>query len=149
MKMRLRFLSTLLVLALGGCVAVRSEKIAPVAPSASTESSAAPASILDRLYFGRTIPGGGEVSDAQWAAFLAEVVTPRFPAGLTAWHADGQWRNATGTITREPCTVLELIHPDDGALDRAVAEIIAEYRRRFGQESVLRVRARVDAQFQG
>lgn len=45
---------------------------------------AAPATALvisDRLFFGRDIPGGGMVSDADWAAFLEEIVTPRFPQG--------------------------------------------------------------------
>ena len=35
------------------------------------------------LYLGRDKPAGGEVSDAEWASFLADTVTPRFPAGLT------------------------------------------------------------------
>lgn len=47
--------------------------------------------VADRLFLGRQIPGGGMVSDADWTAFLAEVVTPRFPEGLTVWRAEGQW----------------------------------------------------------
>ncbi|CAN5901195.1 hypothetical protein BH20GEM1_BH20GEM1_01780 [soil metagenome] len=32
--------------------------------------------------------GGTMVADR---LFLAEVVTPRFPEGLTVWRAEGQW----------------------------------------------------------
>ena len=101
--------------------------------------------VFDRLYCGRTIPAGGEVSDADWARFLAEVVTPRFPAGLTVLHGEGQWREPSGAITRERSFILELNHADTGAAEQAVQELIAEYKRRFGQEAVLRMREHVDA----
>ena len=74
-------------------------------------------------------------------------MTPRFPQGLTVWRADGQWRGADGVIVREPSFVLELIHPDSAAPERAVTEIIADYKHRFQQESVLRVRDHVEATF--
>lgn len=117
----------------------------PVA-NATTES-AAQASVSDRLYLGRAIPGGGTVSDAEWAAFLRDVVTPCFPTGLTVWRAEGQWRDRAGTVVREESFVLELIHPADAASDTAVREIIAEYKRRFRQESVMRVQDRVHVSF--
>jgi hypothetical protein len=100
---------------------------------------AAAVMISDRLFLGRDIPGGGTVSDADWSAFLEEVVTPRFPQGLTIWHADGQWRDEGGRTVREPVLVVEVLHPPGAEHDRAVAEIADEYRRRFGQEAVLRV----------
>lgn len=131
----------LATLALSGCIAVHSESITPVERSSGANTT------LDRLYFGRDIPAGGQVSEAQWAAFLAEVITPRFPAGLTVWRSEGQWRDKAGKIWREPGFVLELLDPGDAASDRAVAEIIAEYKRRFAQDSVLLMRSRVDAQF--
>ena len=104
-------------------------------------------SISHRLYFGRGIPGGGSVSEQDWARFLAEVVTPRFPAGLTVWGAEGQWRGETGAIVKESSFVLELIHGPDAAAERAVREIAADYKRRFRQEAVLRVRDRVEVSF--
>lgn len=131
------FLALVLGLALAACASV--ERTAPDAVSGLT------AQVADRLYFGRNIPGGGSVSDQAWAGFLAEVVTPRFPAGLTVWPAQGQWRGLSGVIERESSFVLELIHPDDAATERAIREIAAEYKRRFSQEAVLRVRDRVEA----
>ena len=94
---------------------------------------------IDRLYFGRNVADTLAVTDSAWTAFLAEVVTPRFPDGLTAWRAEGQWRNPEGVIEREPSFVLELVHPPGGEAERSLTEIIAEYKRRFHQQSVLRV----------
>lgn len=95
--------------------------------------------VADRLFFGRQIPDGGLVSDAEWAMFLEEVVTPRFPDGLTVWRADGQWLDEEGLTVREPVMVIEVLHPPGGDDDAAIAEIADEYRRRFRQDAVLRV----------
>lgn len=115
--------------------------------SSGPSAPAVQSSISDRLYFGRSIPGGGTVSQADWAAFLREVVTPRFPAGLTVWRAEGQWQDKSGAVVREESFVLELIHPADVRSDSAVREVIAEYKRRFGQEAVFRVQDRVQVSF--
>jgi hypothetical protein len=95
--------------------------------------------ISDRLFLGRDVPGGGMVSDADWAVFLEEFVTPRFPQGLTIWRADGQWLDEEGRTVQEPVLIVEVLHPPGPEHDRAMAEIADEYRRRFRQEAVLRV----------
>ena len=95
--------------------------------------------LADRLFCGRTIPGGGMVSDDDWNAFVADFVTPRYPQGLTIWRADGQWREKDGTLAREPVMVIEILHPLSAEHDRTINEIAAEYKRRFHQEAVLRV----------
>lgn len=102
---------------------------------------------LDRLYFGRAIGDTGLVSDSAWSLFMREVVTPRFPAGITSWRAEGQWRSSTGTVVREPSMVLEIIHPPSRDVEDALRAVILEYERRFQQESVLRVTTDVRAQF--
>ncbi|MBV9773118.1 MAG: DUF3574 domain-containing protein [Gemmatimonadetes bacterium] len=104
---------------------------------------AAQGQVDDRLFFGRSISGGGAVSDEEWRAFVEEVVAPRFPDGMTVWRAEGAWRGADGRTTREPTLVLEVVHPAGAAGDSAVAAIAREYRRRFRQEAVLRVAAPV------
>jgi hypothetical protein len=96
--------------------------------------------VRDTLYFGRNIPGGGTVSDAQWRAFLDEAVTPRFPDGLTLATAIGQWRGASGRIETEATQVVTLLHPGDAASREKVAAIAREYKQRFMQEAVLRER---------
>lgn len=103
--------------------------------------------IDDRLYFGRTIPTGGTVSDADWSKFLEEVVTPALPEGFTVWRTQGQWRGRTGTIDHEDGFVLEVTHADDARYDAAIRAVIDAYKRRFAQESVLHIRDRVEAHF--
>lgn len=103
--------------------------------------------IADRMFFGRSIPGGGAVSDEQWTAFVEEVVTPRFPDGLTIYPATGQWREATGVLAREPVMVIEIVHPPGEAADRAIEEIMRAYREKFRQEAVMHVRERARVKF--
>lgn len=99
--------------------------------------------LTDRLYFGR-VHASGVVSEREWADFLAEVVTPRFPEGLTVWGADGQWQDgARRVIVREPTFVLELVHTSNGNRDADLKAVIAAYKQRFSQHSVLWVRDRV------
>lgn len=103
--------------------------------------------ISDRLYFGRSIPGGGVVSEADWDNFLSEVVTPRFPAGLSVWRAQGQWRDKNSIIQREESFILDLLHPNNATSEQSVQEIMTDYKVRFRQEAVLRVRDSVNVQF--
>ena len=133
---RIFILSVAIVTA--GCTVISS---GPAPATAGLPSLA----VFDRLYCGRTIPSGGEVSDEAWAQFLGEVVTPKFPDGLTVLRGDGQWREPSGAVTRERSFILELSHADTAAADQAVLAIITEYKRRFGQEAVLRIRTHVDA----
>ena len=97
--------------------------------------------IIETLYFGTSTPDG-VVSDEQWAGFLRDVVTPRFPQGLTTWTASGQWRSQHGGLTREDSHVLNLVHPDDATTEKSVRELVADYKHRFRQEAVLRVKSR-------
>ena len=96
--------------------------------------------VVERLYFGRHTADTLIVTDSAWGVFVREVITPRFPVGLTVWPATGQWRDPDGHIHREPSFVLELVLPrrrHDN--DAAITAIVAEYKRRFRQEAVLRV----------
>lgn len=96
--------------------------------------------VQEMLYFGTETPSG-HVTPEAWTQFLSETVTPRFPEGLSAWQASGQWRSASGHVIREPSYVLSLVHSDEDAPNKAVQEIIASYKTRFQQEAVLRVKS--------
>lgn len=91
------------------------------------------------LYFGRDKPGGGEVSEAEWSAFLAEVVTPRFPDGLSVFDGAGQYREPSGRVARERSKRLVVVVFDTPTHRARIDEIIDAYKRRFDQHSVLRV----------
>jgi hypothetical protein len=87
------------------------------------------------LYFGRD-----GVSDADWAGFLANSVVPRFPDGMTVLSGSGSWRDPrTGRVASEPSALLRLIVPDAGAAAPATRGIVEDYKKRFAQQSVLRV----------
>jgi len=103
--------------------------------------------VKTELYFGLSKPGGGVVSDGEWKVFLAEVVTPRFPDGLTVYDASGQWRGQSGELTREQTRVVVIVHERSSARASAIREVIAEYKKRFGQESVLWVDQPAVAEF--
>jgi len=103
--------------------------------------------VRTELYFGRSMPGGQQVSAAQWAGFLESEVTPRFRQGLTVLDANGQWLAATGKVVKERTKLLILIYPDTPGNRSAIGEIIDAYKRRFKQQAVLRVAGRVGVSF--
>ena len=120
----------LLLVSLASCVTMN------VAPCSGDGQLA----VQEWLYFGTEKPTG-HVTPEDWAQFLGEIVTPRFPSGFSAWQASGQWRSAAGEVMREPSYVLSLVHPDDAVPSQAVQEIIASYKMRFQQEAVLRAKS--------
>ena len=79
----------------------------------------------------------GAVSDADWASYLAEEVTPRFPDGLTAIDAAGQWRSPSGAISHERSKLLVLLVFDAPAHVPRVQAMIDAYLKRFHQQAVL------------
>lgn len=103
--------------------------------------------VRDTLYFGRSIPGGGEVDDAAWQAFEAATLLPAFPRGYTVLDADGRWRGDDGATIGEESRLVVIVHADDGTSDAKVREVAARYRSRFRQDSVLRERSAVCASF--
>lgn len=90
-----------------------------------------------QLFFGRKIGDQVAVSEADFARFVDEELTPRFPDGLTVLDATGQWRSAAGPIVREPSKVVILALPGRfGGEDRLHA-VRTAYRQRFSQEAVM------------
>ena len=137
--------AVLLLAALGaGCARAPAAGPVPVASCALGDT----ALVRDVVYFGRNRPDGGVVSDAEWQRFLDEVVTPRFPAGLTVVEATGQWKGRSGVVEQERSEIVTVFHSGDTAARSAVAEVAVEYKRRFRQEAVLRERAATCARFE-
>ncbi len=128
------------LLVLAGCTCSRGPTAAGASPAQGETW------VVERLYFGLSSPAG-PVSDADFSAFLAQVVTPRFPEGLTRFRARGQWRNASGAIIREDTEVVEIACTANAAHESAIAQIRAAYCRRFHQDSVMRTVMPVHADF--
>ena len=76
-------------------------------------------------------------SAADWHRFLATVVTPRFPDGLTVLDGRGQWRER-GHLSREVTRVLVIFYTPDATSEARIEAIRDLYERRFKQRSVLR-----------
>jgi len=113
--------------------------LAACAGAPACPAGTAPAAIAE-LAFGRGGPDGSlAVTEEDWAAFLASEATPRFPDGLTALDARGQWRGADGRIVRESARILLLALPGASLEEaaRRTAPLAAAYRARFRQEGVL------------
>jgi hypothetical protein len=89
------------------------------------------------LYFGRGLGGDAVVSEEAFRDFVAQDVTPLFPEGLSVIDVAGQFRDSAGTIVREPSKLLILLVPDVAAVAPDVDTIIAAYKERFDQQSVL------------
>ncbi len=93
------------------------------------------------VYFGRNAGDRLRVSDADWVRFLDDEITPRFPDGFTVTDSLGQWRDNPGApIVREPGKVLTLVLPQPpGDAPGRLSAVVDAYKRRFDQQSVLRV----------
>jgi hypothetical protein len=132
------------VVVIAGCAGRASPSTSP-SPTCAIGDTAL---VREVLYFGRNRPGGGTVTDEEWQSFLDQVLTPRFPAGLTVVAATGQWKGKSGLVEQERSEVVTVFHSGDEAARRAVMEVVVEYKRRFRQEAVLRERMPTCARFE-
>jgi hypothetical protein len=140
--------STFALVAMVACAGRPAPVAAPAPAVAAACAVGDTAMVRDVVYFGRNRPGGGTVGDADWQRFLNEVVTPRFPYGLTVVDATGQWRGQSGVVEQERSEIVTVFHAGDAASRQAVADVAAEYKRRFQQEAVLRERSATCARFE-
>ncbi len=127
-----QFAGVIRELALGLCLTLP----ACAQPSACRAIGGKPAMVAT-LLFGLDIAGRRPVTDDEWAAFLREVVTPRFPDGLTVLDGSGQWRDpATGRIAHEPSRVAIIATDNAADLPARLGATAEAYKTRFQQRSV-------------
>ena len=146
--MRVRVGSTFALVAVVACAGRPAPRAAPAPVVTAACAVGDTAMVRDVVYFGRNRPGDGTVSDPDWQHFLDEVVTPRFPYGLTVVDATGQWRGQSGVVEQERSEIVTVFHAGDAASPQAIADVAAEYKRRFQQEAVLRERSATCARFE-
>lgn len=116
----------------------------PAARSAETlrrpTASAAEVWARTELYFGTNKPNNQQVTEAEFAGFVDNQVTTRFPDGLTLLTGYGQFRGSNGLVVREKSYVLILFYPPQTQdANKKIQEIRDGYKTAFSQESVLRV----------
>jgi hypothetical protein len=118
----------LMLLAMAGCTAP-----SPHACLLPSQQSM----VVAELFFGRAIHERGVLSDAEWAQFAAQTVTPNFPDGFTVTDGNGQWQNpATGVISRQPTTIVLIAAKRTPDLAARLSAVIDAYKTRFRQQSV-------------
>lgn len=123
---------TLLLPLLAACAQPRPATVA----AGDCPAGAAPATEF-QLFFGRAKPGG-LVSDAEWQAFLDEVLTPAFPEGLTVLDAEGRWLDPDlGRPIAEPSKLVVIFAFDPAADAAKVRSATARYKTDFQQQAVL------------
>ncbi len=93
--------------------------------------------LVAELFFGRGVKGRAPLTDAEWAGFAAQTITPNFPGGFTVFDGWGQWRNPrTGHIARDPTKILLIAAKRTPDLGRRLATVIDAYKTQFHQQSV-------------
>ena len=93
--------------------------------------------VVAELFFGRAIKGRAPLSDAEWAEFTAQTITPNFPDGFTVFDGEGQWRNPrTGHIARDPTKILLVATGPTPDLAQRLSAVIDAYKTKFHQQSV-------------
>jgi hypothetical protein len=109
-------------------------------PQAATSTCPAPLkrAVEVDLFFGGDAGNGRAVSEAEWAAFMVEEVTPRFPNGLSVIDVAGQYREPSGRMVREKTKLIVVVIFDAPAHLSRVQAVIDAYNRRHSQNSVFR-----------
>jgi hypothetical protein len=93
--------------------------------------------LVAELFFGRGIKGRQPLTDAEWAEFAAQTITPNFPDGFTVLDGEGRWRNPqTGRIAGGRTTILLVAAKREPDLARRLAAVIDTYKTKFHQQSV-------------
>lgn len=92
------------------------------------------------LFFGRDTPAG-EVSEAEWQAFLEEVLVPAFPDGATVLDGEGRWfDDAAGRSGAERSKLVLLLVFEPQGLEARIGQVAERYAARFQQQAVLAAR---------
>ena len=93
--------------------------------------------LVVQLFFGRSIPALGQVTEQDWNTFVNKVVVPNLPNGFTVFNASGAWMSPAGhTTIREPTKVLLVSLPDASGALAPIKRIRNDYQLMFRQQRV-------------
>jgi hypothetical protein len=153
MHIRRTFLVPLLALGLAACA--HRPVAVPVAMAPTLQGDPAhprqTAGWVDtKLYFGLGPAGHPEqgVSETDWREFLDREVTPKFPGGLSVVDVYGQWQGKKQSTPERLRSKMLVIDYPDTAENRAKIEAIrSAWKRKTGDQSVMRVTEPADVSF--
>jgi hypothetical protein len=90
--------------------------------------------LVFNLYFGRSISGGGQVSDQEWRAFREQVISPALPDGYTVLDGEGSWMSPRShTTISEATKILVVAMPDTARSQSTIDHVRAVWQHRFHQ----------------
>jgi hypothetical protein len=114
-----------LLLALASCMEINTSEC-PAGLEPATEY---------RLFFGLSDISGQVIPEEEWKDFLDNVITPRFPDGLTILDVYGQSQPPSGGLRRESTKVLLVGVADSEGVDAwsLLDEITDDWRRRHSR----------------
>ncbi|GGT90977.1 DUF3574 domain-containing protein [Streptomyces violascens] len=144
------FVAVVLLFATGGPVSEVAYGTNATASAQAQTAARGSSYLATHLYFGTGRHNGEPpITDDQFMKFVADVITPRFPSGLTVQQGRGQWRDKTGSINREISYELTVLYP---AREAHTHDPDIEYIRRlycamYGLESVGRADVKAQADF--
>jgi hypothetical protein len=120
--------------------AQRSDTLGTPIETVVSGSDATTSWMRTELYYGAgRLPADG-TPDQRWEDYINNVVTPRFPEGLTLLEGTGQWRvKPDEKPRRNRSRILILVHEANAEKDRKIEEIITIWKEISGHQSVLRV----------
>jgi len=93
--------------------------------------------LVFQLFFGRSIPALGEVTDRDWDQFVDRVITPNLPNGFTVFDATGEWMNPQthGTIHERTKVLLAALPRAPNSI-APIERIRNAYQAEFHQQLV-------------
>lgn len=116
----------------------------PVAAEPGPQAPGSGGWLKTELYLGGTQRGGQIVSEGDWSSFLAKVLTPVFPRGLTVYDAYGQIQQADGKIRRQPTRVVVIVLPRQPNHETSFSSVIQAYQLQFPGTKVMKLSIGVD-----
>jgi hypothetical protein len=154
MRIRRALQTVLLASSLSGCahqpVAPKSPNIAPSLTGDTAHPGQTRNWVDTKLYFGlgpADNPQKG-ISETEWRDFLDRQVTPRFPSGLSVVDVYGQWQGkGQPAPERLRSKMLTIDYPDTQENRDKIDAIRAAWKKKTGDQSVLRVTEPVDVSF--
>ncbi len=103
--------------------------IRPEPATAQSMLSPGTQALKSEVYFGLGAADAKVVDEQAWEKFVAEVLVPRFPDGLTILEGYGRSGGSPGSLNST--RILVVVHSDDEGAQSRLREIKAEYKKRF------------------
>jgi len=100
------------------------------------------------LYFGQSKPDGTNVSVKDWEDFSAKYICSVFKEGSSVVNSNGNWYDtASKKIITEPSWLVISVNRMTPGLSKQIDSIGYWYKKKFDQQSVLRVDKRAKLLF--